>query len=38
VVVDAPQQFWAIGQFYEDFHQLSDEETIALLQSMWSSA
>lgn len=38
VVVDAPDEFWAIGQFYNDFHQLSDEETITLLQSMWSPA
>lgn len=38
VVVHAPMQFWAIGQFYTDFHQLTDDETIALLQSMWSPA
>jgi predicted phosphoribosyltransferase len=38
VVVAAPTQFWAIGQFYTDFHQLSDEETIALLQDLWSPA
>lgn len=38
VVVHAPMQFWAIGQFYTDFHQLTDDETITLLQSMWSPA
>lgn len=38
VVVHAPMQFWAIGQFYTDFHQLSDEETVELLQSIWSEA
>ena len=35
VVVDAPHEFWAIGQFYSDFHQLSDDETVSLLTEAW---
>jgi predicted phosphoribosyltransferase len=27
-----PWQFWAIGQFYEDFSQVDDEEVLALLR------
>jgi hypothetical protein len=27
-----PEVFWAIGQFYEDFTQVSDEEVVALLR------
>lgn len=37
-VVHAPRAFWAIGQFYSDFHQLSDEETVALLAEAWGDA
>jgi predicted phosphoribosyltransferase len=29
----APEEFWAIGQFYEDFEQIQDEEVMALLQA-----
>ena len=36
VVLEIPTQFWAIGPFYTDFHQLSDEETVDLLQKAWS--
>jgi putative phosphoribosyl transferase len=32
VCLDTPQVFYAIGQFYEDFSQVSDEEVTALLQ------
>jgi predicted phosphoribosyltransferase len=28
----APEDFWAIGQFYEDFSQVEDEEVVRLLQ------
>jgi len=28
----APEEFWAIGQFYEDFSQIADDEVIALLR------
>ncbi len=38
VVLHAPAQFWAIGPFYADFHQLSDEETIELLRQAWSES
>ena len=38
VVLNAPQEFWAIGPFYADFHQLTDEETIQLLQEAWAEA
>lgn len=36
IVLHAPREFWAIGPFYEDFHQLSDDETVELLQAAWS--
>jgi predicted phosphoribosyltransferase len=29
----APARFWAIGQFYEDFTQVDDEEAVALLNA-----
>lgn len=32
ICLDAPEDFWAIGQFYEDFHQIEDEEVVALLR------
>ncbi|HSP76670.1 MAG TPA: phosphoribosyltransferase family protein [Cryobacterium sp.] len=38
VVLQAPQEFWAIGPFYTDFHQLSDEETVRLLHDAWAAA
>lgn len=30
-----PEPFYAIGLWYRDFHQVSDEEVIALLQRVW---
>lgn len=30
-----PEPFYAIGLWYRDFHQVSDEEVIALLQRAW---
>jgi len=33
VCLDAPQQFYAVGQCYQSFPQVSDEEVIALLGS-----
>jgi predicted phosphoribosyltransferase len=38
VVLHTPAQFWAIGPFYDDFHQLSDEETVGLLSEAWSGS
>jgi len=32
VCLDTPEAFFAIGQFYEDFSQVSDEEVTSLLQ------
>ena len=31
IVLDVPVDFMAVGQFYRDFHQLSDEEVMKLL-------
>jgi putative phosphoribosyl transferase len=31
VALDTPEPFWAIGQFYRDFSQTSDEEVVACL-------
>lgn len=31
VIVEKPRMFYAVGQVYEDFHHLSDEEVIQLL-------
>jgi putative phosphoribosyl transferase len=32
VALDTPEPFWAIGQFYRDFSQTSDDEVVACLQ------
>ena len=32
VVLSTPEQFWAIGEFYDDFPQVSDEEVLKILQ------
>ncbi|MBM3127319.1 MAG: phosphoribosyltransferase [Chloroflexi bacterium] len=32
VVLDTPEPFWAVGRFYAQFDQTSDEEVIALLR------
>lgn len=32
VVLEKPEVFWAVGQFYLDFRQTSDDEVIALLR------
>ncbi|GBD35672.1 Putative phosphoribosyl transferase [bacterium HR36] len=31
----APEDFWAVGQFYQEFPQLSDEEAVAILAEAW---
>jgi putative phosphoribosyl transferase len=36
LVLETPLDFWAIGQFYRDFHQLSDGETVRLLEQAWA--
>jgi len=32
IFIEAPEMFYAVGQFYEDFPQLEDEEVIELLK------
>lgn len=32
LIVERPDHFYAVGQVYEDFHHLKDEEVIALLE------
>ncbi len=32
IVLDTPQNFYAVGQFYEDFSQVADEEVIEALK------
>jgi hypothetical protein len=34
----APEEFWAIGQFYQDFSQVEDEEVIQLLRGFSPAA
>ncbi len=34
--LDIPEYFYAVGQFYEDFHQVDDTEVISALNSIWS--
>ncbi|TFC52562.1 phosphoribosyltransferase [Cryobacterium sp. TMT1-21] len=36
IVLQTPRDFWAIGPFYRDFHQLSDDETVQLLREAWA--
>lgn len=33
IVIDIPSVFWAVGQLYEDFPQVNDNEVIALLKN-----
>ncbi|MFI4974941.1 MAG: erythromycin esterase family protein [Caulobacterales bacterium] len=37
VCLHAPERFWGVGAFYDDFHQLDDEETIRLLRGAWAA-
>jgi putative phosphoribosyl transferase len=37
VCLEGSQEFFAIGEFYRDFHQVSDEEVVALLKGAASS-
>jgi len=38
VCIQAPELFWAIGQFYEDFSQVADQEVTELLRRAESSS
>jgi putative phosphoribosyl transferase len=33
VCLSVPREFWAVGQFYQDFPQVEDDEVIAILKS-----
>ena len=34
IVVESPEPFWAIGRFYADFSQTSDDEVVSLLRTI----
>jgi len=36
VCLNPARGFYGVGQYYDDFHQLSDEETIGLLRRAWA--
>ncbi|MBS0410281.1 MAG: erythromycin esterase family protein, partial [Proteobacteria bacterium] len=36
VCLNPAEEFWGVGAFYDDFHQLTDEETLGLLRKAWS--
>jgi predicted phosphoribosyltransferase len=38
IVAERPEMFFAVGQVYEDFHHLSDEEVIELLEDFEQNA
>lgn len=38
VCLVAAERFFGVGSFYDDFHQLSDEETIGLLREGWAAS
>ncbi len=38
VCLYAPPDFWAVGQFYEQFEQVDDQRVIALLQEFAQQA
>ena len=35
VCLEAPRSFSSVGAFYEDFHQLTDDDTLDLLRQVW---
>ncbi len=37
VCLESPHEFYAVGQFYRSFEQLSDEEACALLEQHWQA-
>ncbi|KEO50762.1 erythromycin esterase family protein [Thioclava pacifica] len=37
VCLNPTNRFYGVGAFYDDFHQLSDEETVSLLQQGWGA-
>ncbi len=32
VVIDAPTSFWAVGEFYQDFIQVTDDEVKTIMR------
>ncbi len=38
ICLETPRPFFGVGAFYDDFHQLTDEETVALLERVWDAA
>ena len=38
VCIEEPRNLWAIGTWYEDFHQMSDEEVLVLLDQAHRNA
>jgi putative phosphoribosyl transferase len=36
VCLNPAEQFSGVGAFYDDFHQLTDEETVGLLRQIWT--
>lgn len=36
VCLEPARRFFSVGDFYDDFHQLTDQETLALLKCAWS--
>ncbi|OOY11882.1 erythromycin esterase [Thioclava marina] len=37
VCLNPTERFYGVGAFYDDFHQLTDEETVGLLQQGWAA-
>jgi erythromycin esterase-like protein/predicted phosphoribosyltransferase/dienelactone hydrolase len=38
VCLHSPERFYGVGAFYDDFHQLTDEEMLGLLRRAWGEA
>ena len=38
VCLESPENFYAVGQFYDDFRQTSDDEIRQLLRKAWRTA
>jgi predicted phosphoribosyltransferase len=38
VCLDTPEDFYAVGQFFEDFAQVTDEQAIAILRQSCATA
>lgn len=38
ICLNPTKEFYGVGGFYHDFHQLTDEETVSLLRKAWSDS